>query len=143
MMKNLTQTMIKNHEEISDMLRRFHNLHVQNKEKRIQSFIKFENMMKKHINNEEDIMNIASKLNNRSKKLLPIVSSLRMEHGKMLSILSSIKEDIINNQEIDTSDFRLILNRHKNVEERLFYPKIDKYLKEKDKIYIIKNLEEK
>lgn len=138
-MNSITELMINDHERIIDLLNQFKR----NKNTRFSDskklFAQFRKELEKHFNTESRITNIAFSSNKKLKKsnILPISNSLELDHIKIMQIVQEIQTSIKKNEKnIDISDLYLNLTRHKNIEERLFYPKLDGLLTEKEKIYI-------
>ncbi len=66
-----------------------------------------------------------------------IISSLLREHKIILELLNDMENDLTNNSRIDISKFKEILMKHKNFEDRSFYPKLDKGLNELQREIVI------
>ena len=83
-----------------------------------------ESLLKKHIDEEELLY---SSYKYKTGEILPILQTIRNEHSIILEKLEKAKKTK------DIDDFHSFLIRHKNVEERLLYPELDKALSEKQK----------
>ena len=55
------------------------------------------------------------------------------QHLEILSALDEMGKAIRSGEKIDTGSFRMLLEKHKNMEERLVYPEFDNVLSDKDK----------
>ena len=133
MEKDLTQIMKKEHEKIDDVF------DILRDSKRKDSLKDLYNSLIGHFKREEKIMDLAFDKKEEISPL-PIAQSLRLEHKKITKILKNIKG---NTREIDPKSLNelfLALRHHKNVEERLFYPKLDRLLTKNQKGYILQNI---
>lgn len=140
--QNISQLMLKDHERLINLFNDFKSIKDTDRKQALKLFSRFDNELSGHFKLEESL--IKSSFDNIRKEdgtLLPIATSLRLEHKKILGTLSRISESIRKNEaSVDTSDLFLILRHHKNVEERLFYPELDKVLSEKDKSKIFESI---
>jgi len=135
----ITEIMINNHNRLGELFNDFKNVKHKDKKKSRELFNRFREELITHFITEEKV--IKNVLGKKREKLfcnvIPVVSSLNLEHKKMLEQLGNISGSIKNNERIDTSEFSLMLKRHKNVEERLLYPELDRLLGEKERCYVI------
>lgn len=141
-MKNVMKRLMKDHKVF---LRLFNNFKSQ-KDKNITTakkiFKDFYTQFNNHIKIEEKVIRkVLSRKNQERNRIFPIAATLDIEHKKLLDLLDKISKSLKKkDSKTDVQDFYTTLIRHKNVEERLFYPKLDRELTDKEKIYIIQNI---
>ncbi len=136
----ITEFMVNNHARLGELFNDFKSVKHKDKKKAIELFNRFREELMTHFITEEKV--VKQVLSKKREKLfcnvLPVASSLNLEHKKMLEQLEKISDSIKNNEEkIDTSEFHLMLKRHKNIEERLLYPELDRLLRAKERCYIL------
>lgn len=131
MMQSITSVMVKDHKGLMGLFNDLKKIKDKDRNKANELFKKLDKQLKNHFNIEENAINLAF---GRNGSALPIISSLKSEHGSIREILDGIRYSIKGNgHKIGTSNLYLMLEHHKNVEERLFYPELDELLSEKDK----------
>jgi len=135
----ITELMINNHNRLGELFNEFKSVKHKDKKKTRELFNRFKEELITHFITEEKV--IKSVLGKKREKLfcnvLPVASSLNIEHRKILVHLEKISDSIKNEEKIDTSEFHLMLKRHKHIEERLLYPELDRLLGEKERCYIL------
>ena len=136
----ITELMISNHNRLGELFNDFKSVKHKDKKKTKELFNRFKEELITHFITEEKV--IKNVLGKKKEKLfcniLPVASSLNLEHKKMLAQLEKISDSIKDNEEkINTSEFHLMLKRHKNIEERLLYPELDRLLGKKERCYIL------
>ncbi len=114
----ISELMSKDHEKISLLLEK---LDANLGDKNVYSSL--HQALAEHFIIEEIIINEVFKRGSR-KSLLPIAESLQREHKEMLDMIAknSSPKELIH-----------ILRHHKNVEDNLFYPKLDETLSQEEK----------
>ena len=144
MMQTITRLMVRDHARLLGLFIELKNLKNKDIKKFRELFKKLNNGLRTHFIEEEKIINSAfGKKSDKGSNLLPIASSLKLQHNQITTILESISKSISQGETIDFSDLYLILNKHKNIEERLFYPELDRMLSEKDKLKILETIKRK
>jgi len=138
MTPTITWLMIKKHKQLVKLLNDFKDVKNKYSKKTSQLFARLSNELKRHFIIEENIISYLKPQNeNNSVNLFPIAEAIKIEHDNISRILDNISESIKTNGKINTYNLYPLLKRHRNIEERLFYPKLDAVLpeKEKNKIY--------
>jgi len=136
--QSITGCMMDDHERLMNLFNDFKKTKNRDNKKAKELFSKFDSELRKHFDAEETLIRLSFRKNGNKKiNPLPIASSLRLEHDRIKNILARILSSMKNSTKLDTFDLYLVLNHHKNVEERLLYPELDEMLsqKEKNKIF--------
>ena len=141
----ITECMVKDHKRIIDLFNTFKKVKNRNVKKAKEVFKKIDKDLRKHFKEEEKVIKAAFGKNNKERKnLLPIAASLKDQHNQIRNILTRISKSLNKTTVfIETYDLFLFLIRHKNVEEHLFYPKLDDVLPEKEKKKVIEVIKKK
>lgn len=141
-MQSITKFMVDDHERLTSLFNDFKKIKNRDIRKARDLFLKFDSELRKHFIVEEKIIRLAfNKNGNKKSNPLPIVSSLKSEHDRIINILGKISASMKNNNsKIDAFNIYLILNHHKNVEERLLYPELDEMLSQKEKNTIFEKI---
>ncbi|MBN1156835.1 hemerythrin domain-containing protein [Candidatus Woesearchaeota archaeon] len=141
--RSITELMVSDHERIMGMFNDFKSTVKFNLETGARIFSRFESEFRKHMKVEEKLIStIFRKSAGEKENLVPIADSLKLEHETLLSNMNIIAVGLKKNEVPDSNGFYLMLRHHKNIEDRLFYPKLDDVLDEKEKneaISIIKS----
>lgn len=135
---SIARKMSEDHEKITEIFNQFTNEKNDHKVKS-EMFSRFSKEFKTHMETEEIVMRSIRK-NEVAKAVVPVASSLAIDHVKLLELLGGIEESVRKGEEIETGDFYMLLRKHKNVEDRLFYPELDRILDDKEKIKILERL---
>jgi len=94
----------------------------------------------KHIFNEEKV---AFKLYGKEDpEILKVVMRLIEEHDAILEMLNTIENDLAIKDRVDISDLVNLLDRHRALEEKILYPKLDEFLSKTQKKLIIERIRE-
>ena len=67
---------------------------------------------------------------------------LTKQHTALLEKLRLLKKDLQNNKTPDFTDFKNMLMKHKNYEEKNVYPTLDQQIDEGEKFFIIERINE-
>lgn len=110
------------------------------KEKALDAFKNFQWQVKKHFFVEENT--VFNFIKPEFSEIYFVVRELKDEHLKMLGILSEMEKNLDEGTAIDISEFRKILEDHRNSEEKVLYPWMDKTLDEIVKKVIIGRINE-
>jgi|TARA_B100000315_G_C14545223_1_gene572892 hypothetical protein len=134
----ISELMARDHERLTSMFNDFKHTKDKDIKQASKIFSKFHNELMNHEIVENHIIKSAfgKKGKEKNKNLLPIAQSLEMDHVKIMNLMSNISGEIKSNKAIDTSDFYLTLQKHRNIEDRLLYPELDRVLSEKEKLKI-------
>jgi hemerythrin superfamily protein len=121
--ESITSLMVKHHYKIVEMLNTFE------KKKDVTSFNNFKWELEKHIFIEERAIFSISENKTDAPTIIP---DLLMEHKNMLSLMTDERMNI--------KEFKRLLTKHRNFEEAVFYPRLDKELDEQTKELIFKRI---
>lgn len=136
--RNITELMVNDHERLMEMFNDFKATARFDSETAARIFSRFEKEFRKHMNVEEKLISTVFKKSTGEKEnLLPISDSLRLEHERLLLKMAGIAAALKKNDVPDSNGFFLMLRHHKNIEDRLFYPKLDEILEEREKNSVI------
>ena len=142
-MKNsntILEIMIGNHTLIETLLLDFKD----NLEKDVklteESFDKFRWELEKHIFVEEKVIFKFCDL--PESEICKTAQDLVKDHDTMLEMLNEVKNDLVFNNKVDISNFQELLTNHRNIEEKILYPKLDQQLGETQKEIIIARINE-
>jgi hemerythrin superfamily protein len=142
-MKNsneILDMMISHHALIELLLTEFKDDLDKNRQAADKSFDEFRWELDKHIFVEERV--IFKFCNVVSAESCKIVFALVKEHDEMLKMINRMKEDLTANNRVDVSNFQTLLTRHREVEERKLYPKMDQELDKAQKELIMARINE-
>lgn len=135
---SIAETMVKHHVKIDKLLHEFKNGIKQKDVPMIGAFNKFKWELEKHFFLEEKaIFQLHYSENEESNE---IKNKLKKEHDSLRGKLDEIEEDLKNQDKIDIFEFRRLLLEHKDFENRIFYPRLDKELDEDRKKLILDRL---
>jgi len=136
--RSIAETMVKHHVKIDKLLHEFKNEIKQKDAPLIGAFNKFKWELERHFFIEEKaIFQLHYSENEKSNK---IREQLMEEHSILRRIIDRIENDLLNNREIDLYGFRKKLLKHKEFENREFYPRLDEELDDSRKKIIIERL---
>lgn len=71
------------------------------------------------------------------------IFDLMEDHGSLRSLLLELDKDLSENSQNKISDFRTALDKHENFEDNNFYPMLDEYLNDNQKLVIVNKIKEK
>src|SRR3989338_1541222 len=128
MEKSLTSLFVFDHKRIFELI---NDLKAEKgREAQHKIFQKIDASLRDHLKEEEQLY---SRYHQSTGELLPVFSSLKREHELFLHYLEDIKRSLERGIKAETKIFFSLLERHKNVEERLVYPEFDRVLSKKEK----------
>jgi hemerythrin len=130
---SISALMVSDHERLLGLFNDFKSCKDHERERVIKIFSRFRNELLNHFITEETIMKKSFTNKEGKENLLPIAASLKLEHKRIIDIVNEINEACKKGRKIDLSNLFLILRHHKNIEDRLFYPELDRVLSEKEK----------
>jgi hemerythrin superfamily protein len=137
--RTITDLMIEDHCEIERLLDRFKSSIGHDFDTTGKIFEEFRQELKRHISIEEKaIFKFFNPTENED--YYNIVPDLIKEHDTLLEMLSGLKDNLVTGAKIDILDFKKLLTKHKNFEEKFFYPKLEKDLGEAQKNSIVENI---
>lgn len=137
----LTNRMKEEHKEFIEIINSLKTIEKEDYGEALRKIINIKSKVVNHFYTEEFMVSIALDKGADDKNVIPILDTLRNQHKKIVSRINIMKNMIINNNKIsDAKELALMIERHKNMEERLLYPKLDKIIPEKEKIYIMQNI---
>jgi len=113
---NILSLLVEDHKKIEKLIEQFK----QDKN----NFSALNDAMIKHFREEEKLYSAYVSTTN---KTLPIIQTITKEHEILANNLKQAQYSS------DISEFEALVQRHKNMEERLLYPELDKELSENQK----------
>ena len=136
--KSISEIMLRHHYKIDKLYHRLEKGIEQKSENLVATFDKFKWELERHFFIEEKaIFQLHYSENEKSNK---IREQLMEEHSILRRIIDRIENDLLNNREIDLYGFRKKLLKHKEFENREFYPRLDEELDDSRKKIIIERL---
>jgi hemerythrin superfamily protein len=96
--------------------------------------------MKKHFFAEENAIFDFFPL--KSMDIFRIINQLKEEHISMLNYLKKFSDNLARISEEDIEDFYKLLKDHRETEEKKLYPKLDKEMREDQKMQILSRINE-
>ena len=141
----ISELMARDHERLMGLFNDFKHTKDKDIKQASKIFSKFHNELMNHEMVEDRIIKsvFGKKGKEKNENLLPIAQSLEMDHVKIMNLMSNISGAIKNKKAIDTSDFYLTLQKHRNIEDMLLYPELDRVLSEKEKLTIFEIIKNK
>ena len=76
----------------------------------------------------------------KDKDYLQVIPDLIKEHDILLEMLNKVENDLAIKNDIDISDFKKLLIKHKEFEEKVFYPKLEEEMEGSQKEDLIAKL---
>lgn len=138
--KEILNTMIEEHALIEVLLLVFKNDLTKEPGSAENSLNKFSWELEKHFFVEERA--IFKFCGSPDSEICQIVQELIQEHSIMLEMLNEIKNDLVIGKNIEISSFLILLEKHRNTEEKKLYPKIDQEFSQENKDIIISKINE-
>ena len=135
----ITETMIKDHEKIINLLVRFEKSIGQDKLTIAKSFDDLTWGLEKHFFTEEKAIFTKYEPEEETKGH-KMISELIKEHKEIFDKLKTMKKSFKKKKTFDFQEFENLLTRHKNFEEKTVYPMLDSELDESEKISIVKRI---
>ncbi len=128
---NVISLFLEDHERISQLLTEFKKLKHKNIRKAKDIFKQLHQDLIRHFHQEKILY---SRYKQTTGDILPILQTINKEHTTILEKLLGIQRSLAKEDtNIDISDLYAILEKHKNVEDRLLYPEFERILSEKEK----------
>ncbi|MFA6065112.1 MAG: hemerythrin domain-containing protein [archaeon] len=117
---------------------RFQSSSAQNPQAALRNFSKFKEKLTPHHFAEESII---FKMDNKI-TTVPIIKVLKKEHTLIEKIVEKIDQNIANNEDAEenAANLQRLLRNHLNLEEKRFYPLLDKQLNDKEKEELIQKV---
>lgn len=138
MKKNaISKLMTRHHKKLERLLRIFKANIGKNVEKMSESLERLRWEFEKHTFCEEKVMFKFCETENCTDVL-----KLIKAHDEMLEMLSTIKSDLAVKDSVDISGFLKLIGEHKNLEEKILYPKLDRQLDSEQKKFILRKIRE-
>jgi hemerythrin len=121
---------LEDHKRITGLLLAF-NKQIDTKEPQSkETFEQLHQALITHFHQEEFLY---SNYRNITGEIIPVIKTIRKEHQFILKRLAKIKNSLEKGSEIDLGNLLSLLERHKNVEDRLLYPELDRILSDSEK----------
>lgn len=131
--------MLRDHCKIEKLLNDFEKCTNLDKQILKKTFNKFKWELEKHLFTEEKAIFVY--FESDDSEVYKIIPQLMIEHDKIYKKLKEMKNEINNNKTCNFSEFKELMIKHKNFEEKSFYPKLDQKLDETTKKMILKRME--
>ncbi len=128
---NIIQVFVESHKHISSLLEKLKTNPDQ------ETFDQLETEFTKHIKQEELLY---AKYRNQTGETLPILQKIKEDHATILETLANLMLALRRNEKVDFSELLTLNEQHKNMEERLLYPELDKEISEEDKEEVMWNV---
>jgi len=139
--KSISENMERDHGKIVKLLIDFEKSIDQDKKTMLKSFNCFFWELEKHFFTEEKVIFI--KYNPKEgTEGYEFVSSLMSQHDEIFDQIKTIRKNINKNKDFDFKSFKELLKTHKDFEDEIVYPIIDKELDESNKKLIINRINE-
>lgn len=119
--------MLKEHGEIIVLLAKL------NKTKSLEDFKKFKDKQDKHILAEEKAIFIFY----RAKEIMPVLTKILKQHEELNQITEEIERHINQDIEARVKKLRALMAEHISLEDRSFYPQMDKKLSQQEQEKIL------
>lgn len=132
--------MLKEHEQIIDMLGDFENLLKVNSQASEKSFNKLKWNLEKHFFIEEKIL--YGVYNSGTEEENAILLSLLKDHKDILWLMNLIEDSFSERAEENIDEIKNILKSHVSVENEFFYPRLDEELDREKRNFILERIEE-
>jgi len=126
---------LEDHDRIESMLSDFKKHKHEGSKKTYELFKDLSGALVRHFHQEEILY---STYKHKTGQIIAVLQTVREEHEIILKKLSKINDSLMKqNSDIDVSELFTLLQRHKNVEDRLLYPELDRVLtdKEREEVY--------
>ncbi len=125
---NLVGLFVNDHKRIVALLNEFKRSKRNKTAKTI--FEQLDYSLRLHFKEEEYLY---SKYKQKTGEFLGSLQTIKKEHETIIGYLDAIRRALNNSSKINIKEFFPLLERHKNIEERLLYPELDNALTEKEK----------
>lgn len=132
-------TMLKDHGKIMNLLNKFEKSIDGDSDNYKETFNQFKWELKRHIVVEETA--IFTYYNPKDEESYSMVPKLLNDHKEISEMLTFMEQELKLNRTIDTLEFRDAIMEHKEYEEEIFYPTLEKELDESQKKRIINQIE--
>ena len=139
---SILSLMIKDHSKLDDLIKKLDETTKQDFDSMKKAFNKFEWELEKHIFTEEKAIFTSYNPEDVAEgyKMLP---ELTKQHNYIVNKLNNWREDIRKKRVLtNVYSFKEFLDNHRKFEEEKVYPKLDEYLNEDDKRYIVAKINE-
>ena len=132
---SITSLMLNHHAKITGLLKNMDNT--------MESFDRFKWALEKHLFVEEKAIFIYynptddEDIINENYAMIP---DLIIEHTMILDMLKEMEDDLRNKGAVDSSELQDLLTKHKDFEDDVLYPKLDRALEDSQKIIITERI---
>jgi hemerythrin-like domain-containing protein len=133
--------MVKDHARLLQLLKIAESHFRQDKDDLIKSFYTFEWNLEKHFFVEERAI-FTSYNPDYIDEGYDVFLDLSNQHTKILEMIKNLKDELESEGIADISKLKKILIKHKNLEEKKVYPKLDQEINEGEKRFIIERINE-
>ncbi|MFH1641778.1 MAG: hemerythrin domain-containing protein [Nanoarchaeota archaeon] len=125
---NIINLFVEDHNRITELLDIFTG------KKTKHNFNNLKKALEKHFVEEELLY---SRYKYKTGEIIPVLQTVGKEHSNILEILKKIEAAVKKIYAVGILELYALLERHKNMENRLLYPELDKVItdKEKEEVY--------
>ncbi len=127
---NIISLFVKDHERITSLLNDFDIIQKNEPKKALGILKQLNQTLTVHFHQEEILY---SNYKNAAGEIIPVMQTIRKEHEIILKKIEKATNSLNKGSGIDTTSLLSLLERHKNIEQGLLYPELDRVLSEKDK----------
>jgi hemerythrin-like domain-containing protein len=134
----ITESMAIEHERLQKILKEFEKETEGNLKNSLEKLYQFKWGLEKHfLVEEKGILELYGKIFGEN---VEEIFRIMKEHGELLDILKKIEGDLRENQKPDLSQLKLLLQKHEEFEDEVFYPKLDEFLEPQQKLEMKKRI---
>lgn len=137
---SILNLMVTHHGFLEALLTVFRDNLGENVERAAKTLDSFQWELEKHIFSEEKV--IFRFCREENTEICELVKKLEQEHTVMLERLGDIKDDLVAKAKEDAVEFREFMARHREIEEKDLYPRLDRELPTEVKEEIINRINE-
>lgn len=132
---NIVSLFVEDHERIALLLKDFNKSQNKKSKKAAAAFQQLSKDLIRHFHQEEILY---SKYRYNTGTVIPVIQTVRKEHEIILKRIEKIKNSLNKGStNIDATRLSSLFERHKNIENILLYPELDRVLSdtEKEEVY--------
>jgi len=135
--QTLTQLMLKIHEDTKKLFLQFEESLGKDLGSAVKALERFKKEIEMHFYYEEST---AFKYCKDVAKNNDGISNLVSQHSEIMEIINDIKNNLKTEKKVELSGLKKLLEEHYNIENAIFYPRLDSEVKEGEKKLIIKKI---
>jgi hemerythrin-like domain-containing protein len=123
---SILNLMVTHHGLLEALLFVFKDYFGKNVERTVETLDGFQWELEKHIFSEEKA--IFKFCRQKKSETCELIKKLEEEHTVMLDMLGTLKDDLLTKAKADATEFREFITKHRELEEKELYPKLDREL---------------